>query len=69
MVSLSCFQLEKKIVELKALGDAIIDPTSQQVNDLKVKHIAASKAFYDLWDVSYSESRRIIERIKQQVKF
>lgn len=44
-----------------------MNPTGQQVNDVRLKHIAASKEFHDLWDISYSESLCVIERIKQQV--
>lgn len=44
-----------------------MEPNAQQVNEMKIKHIAASKVFYDFWNTTYSESQRIIDKIKQQV--
>lgn len=60
-------QLEKKIAELKSSNDRVLELSSKQVNDLKVKHVASCKAFHDLWDISVAESQRIIDKIEHQV--
>lgn len=52
---------------MKAAKELLTEPSIQQLNDVRVKHMAACKSFHDLWNVTYSESQSLMEKIKEQV--